>query len=210
VLNAAQAKGLSTELTGLKFSGATAEANNAKCSMPGDETVDLRGQVFRYEKIIPQANVQVLIQSPSGDPLVTSNPIGKGRVIIDAVPDMLGLDERMTPFSAHLLSHMFTNATPIQISGDVEYLVNRTAKGWVVTLFNNRGVYKPQQGLAEVKRSEVADVSIALSGADISTAREWTEDNPLAVKRVNGRGQVELRIAAGGIRIVEMVVKNGQ
>jgi hypothetical protein len=210
VLNAAQAKGLSTELTGLKFSGATAEANNAKCSMPGDDTVDLRGQVFRYEKVIPEANVQVLIQSPTGEPLVTSNPIGKGRVIIDAVPDMLGLDERMTPFSAHLLSHLFTNATPIQVSGDVEYLVNRAAKGWIVTLFNNRGVYKPQQGLAEVKRSEVADVSIALSGAEISTAREWTDDNPLAVKHVNGRGQVELRIAAGGIRIVELVVKNGQ
>jgi hypothetical protein len=39
---------------------------------------------------------------------------------------------------------------------------------------------------------------------------EWTEDNPLAVKRVNGSGQVELRIPAGGIRIVELVVKNGQ
>jgi len=66
-------------------------------------------------------------------------------VIIDAVPDMLGLDERMTPFSAHLLSHLFTNATPIQVSGDVEYLVNRTAKGWIVTLFNNRGVYNPNR-----------------------------------------------------------------
>jgi len=53
-------------------------------------------------------------------------------------------------------------------------------------------------------------VTIALSGSDISNAMEWTEDNPLAVKRVNGRGEVELRIAAGGIRIVELVTKNGQ
>jgi hypothetical protein len=204
VLNSAQARGLSPELTGLEFSNATAEASDAKCLVAGDDSLDLRGQVFRYEKTVPRTGVQTLIQTKNGDPLVTANLIGKGRVIVDAVPDMLGLDERMTPFSAHLLSHLFTGATPVKVHGDVEYLVNRTAKSWVVTLFNNRGVYKPQQGLAEVNRSEVAEVSIELEGNGPALAREWTSDTELPTTRENGRVTVKTRIPAGGIGIVEL------
>ncbi|HEV2905306.1 MAG TPA: hypothetical protein VGW32_09670, partial [Pyrinomonadaceae bacterium] len=149
VLNAAQVKGLPESLLGIRMSNATAEADNAKCAIDAQENQDLSGQMFRYERVNP-TSAQVLLTAPNGDPLVTSNKIGRGRVVFVAVHDLLGEDERMTPFAAHLLAHLFSEATPVRVEGDVEYLVNRNANGWVVTLFNDSGVFKPQQGLAQV------------------------------------------------------------
>ena len=48
---------------------------------------------------------------------------------------------------AHLLAHLASEATPVRVKGDVEYLINRTARGWVVTLFNDNGVLTETPGL---------------------------------------------------------------
>jgi hypothetical protein len=87
-----------------------------------------------------------LMTVPSGDPIVTVNKVGKGSVVFVAVPDMLGEDERMTPFAAHTLAHVFADSVPVKVTGDVEYLINRTANGWVVTLLNNNGVSQATAG----------------------------------------------------------------
>ena len=54
VLNAAQVKGLPESLLGIRMSNATAEADNAKCAIDAQENQDLRGQMFRYERVNPQ------------------------------------------------------------------------------------------------------------------------------------------------------------
>ena len=200
VLNAAQVKGLPESLLGLRVSNATAEADNAKCAIDAQESQDLSGQMFRYEKVSP-TTAQILLTAPNGDPLVTSNKIGRGRVLFVAVPDLLGVDERMTPFAAHLLAHLFSEATPVRVEGDVEYLINRNANGWVVTLFNDNGVFKPQQGMAQVDRSAVANVTISLRNQKATTATEWLTDSKLPLK---DGGKAQLSIAAGGIAIVEL------
>ncbi|HEX8687375.1 MAG TPA: hypothetical protein VF654_12785, partial [Pyrinomonadaceae bacterium] len=102
VLNAAQTKGLPPDLTGVRQLGATAEADDASCLAPGEQRADLAGQVYAYERVEP-AGAEVLIRAPSGDPLVTVNRVGRGRVVYCAVPDLLGLDERMVPAAAHTL-----------------------------------------------------------------------------------------------------------
>jgi hypothetical protein len=145
VLNSAQIKGLPLELLGVRLTGVQAEADNARCLSPGEATQDLNGQMFRYEKV-ELKGAQALITSDTGEPLVTVNKVGKGSVVLALVADLLGEDERITPFAAHMLAHVFADATPIKVRGDVEYLLNRTDDGWVVTLFNNNGVFKPQQG----------------------------------------------------------------
>jgi hypothetical protein len=200
VLNAAQAKGLPESLLGIRMSNATGEADNAKCAIDAQENQDLSGQMFRYQRVSP-TSAQVLLTAPNGDPLVTSNKIGRGRVISIAVPDLLGEDERMTPFAAHLLAHLFSEATPVRVEGDVEYLVNRNANGWVVTLFNDSGVFKPQQGVAQVDRSAVANVTVGLRTQKLTMATEWLTDAKLPLK---DGANVQLSIPAGGIAIVEL------
>jgi hypothetical protein len=205
VVNAAQAGGLPEDLLGVRSAGATAEADDARCLSPGEAATDLGGQVFRYERVETRG-ARVLVESPSGDPLVTVNRAGRGSVVYCAVPDLLGLDDRLSTPAAHLLVHLLADAAPVRVRGDVQRLFSRTGRGWVVTLINNRGVYKPQQGLARVDRTEASAVSIRLCGRVLDAAREWTTETTLPVER-GGEGAdfVRLEVPAGGVRVVELV-----
>jgi hypothetical protein len=200
VVNAGQTKGLSAALLGIRDSGESGEAHNAKCLGTGEGSPDLSGQVFRYHRVTLNG-AEALVTTPQGEPLVTVNKVGRGQVIFIAVPDLLGEDERMTPVAAHLLAHLFADATPVSVQGGVEYLVNRNANGWVVTLFNNEGVFKPQQGLAQVDRSAVANVTLSLRKQKLTTATEWLSDAKLQIK---DGASVQVTIPAGGIAIVEL------
>jgi len=205
ILNSAQIKGLSTDFLGVRLTGVTGEAHNAKCLSPNEPEQDLHGQVFRYDRVEAKG-ADVLIATTGGDPLVTINKLGKGRVVFIALPDLLGEDERITPFIAHLLAHLASDATPVKVEGDVEYLINRNSRGWVVTLFNDNGVFKQQQGLAQIDRSANVSVTIGLPNAGILSAVEWTSDRTLTVTRKAGASDsVTLNIAAGGIAVVELV-----
>jgi hypothetical protein len=206
VLNAAQVKNLPEDLLGVRPLGSTAEADDAKCLLPNETGVDLRGGRYAYERV-ERRGAEVLMQTPTGDPLITSFAVGRGRVIFSAVPDLLGLDERLTPTAAHLFTHLFAAATPLNITGDVQRMINRTERGWLVTLINNRGVFKPQQGLAQVDRSASVEVTLSLRGKTIQQAREWTLDAPLEVGR-NGGGNastVKIIVPPGDLKIVELI-----
>ena len=202
VLNAAQAKGLPMSLLGVSFKGETAEADNARCLLPGEPTTDLHGGVFRFDRVnLTAAQPLMVTTSDEPEPLVTVNKIGRGKLILVAVRDLLGEDERMPPFVAHVLAHLASDATPVELTGDVEYLINRNSNGWVVTIFNDNGVFKPQQGMAQVDRSAVSDVTIRLRNQKISAATDWLTDSKLAV---SDGATVHLQIPAGGISIVEL------
>jgi hypothetical protein len=201
VLNAAQVNGLPESLIGVSLTKTTAEADSAKCLSPNEPVRDLTGQMFRYERI-QLKGAQVLMESPTGDALVTVNKVGQGTLVFNALPDLLGDDERITPFAAHMLEHVFAQATPVRVTGDIEYLINRNSRGWVVTLINNNGVFKPQQGMAQVDRTARVMATIALSGQGIQKASDWVGDKSLTVQ--NGRVSVDL--APGSIAVVELVV----
>ncbi|MDT7781480.1 MAG: hypothetical protein QOC99_3992 [Acidobacteriota bacterium] len=205
VLNAAQVKGLSEELLGVRATGATAEADDAACVAPGEPKTDLAGQVYAYVRVEPRG-AEVLIKTTSGDPVVTVNRVGRGRIVFCAVPDLLGLDERLVPAAAHMLTHLFADATPVRVHSEVEYLVNRNARGWVITLINNRGVYKPQQGLAQVNRGESVEVTLEGVGAGrFKSASEWTTGAELKVVRGEHGDTLNLNVPPGGVRVVELV-----
>jgi hypothetical protein len=205
VLNAAQAKGLPEDLLGVRLTNASAESDDARCLSPGESGVNLQGSVFSYARVEPRG-AKALIETPSGDALVTVNKVGRGQVVFVAVPDLLGLDERIATPAAHALVHLLAEATPVRVEGDVQHLVNRTPTGWVVTLFNNDGVDKPQQGLARVDRSAARAATLGLRSREITSAREWTTETALAVtKDAQGRASVRLDVPPGGVRVVELV-----
>jgi hypothetical protein len=203
VLNSAQIKGLPAELLGVRLSGATGEAHDARCLSASEPTQELSGQVFRFDQIETKGS-HVLMATPSNQPLVTVNKVGRGKLIFCAVPDFLGEDERFTPFAAHLLAHLASEATPIRVEGDVEYLINRNSRGWVVTIFNDNGVFKPQQGLAQVDRTATVSATIRLRDRQIRSAIEWTANNSLTISQNGNGGSVTVNVAPGGIAIVEL------
>ena len=198
VLNAAQIRNVPEQFSGVRLSNRTMEADSARCS--ADEGQDLTGQMFRYEKV-ELKGASAFMTAPNGDALVTLNKVGKGSVVFAALPDLLGVDERITPFAAHMLAHVFADATPLKVSGDVEYLINRTTNGWVVTLLNNNGVFKTQQGMAQVDRNAYVNVTI---GPEVMSANEWISD---AALKVEG-GKASVSIAPGGVAIVEVRMRS--
>jgi len=205
VLNAAQTKGLPAEFLGIRMTGETGEAHNATCLSQRESPPDLHGGIFRFDQI-ELKGAQALITTPANQPLVTVNKVGRGKVVFVSVHDLLGEDERLTPFVAHLLVHLAADATPVHVDGDVEYLVNRNSRGWVITLSNDNGVFKPQQGLAQVDRSASIQVKLSLHGAQLLSANEWTSDQAIAIQRqVNQPDSVTVNIAPGGIAVVELV-----
>jgi hypothetical protein len=207
VINASQIKGVPEHVLGIHLTNETVEADAARCLSPGEEPQNLNGQMFRYEKTeLKGANV--LIAATNGDPLVTVNKVGKGSVIFCTLPDLLGEDERITPFAAHMLAHIFSDVTPIRVSGDVEYLINRTDSGWVITLFNNNGVFKPQQGLAQVDRNAYINAAINLGPQKIQSANEWIADKPLDLRRQDGSQTLKVQIAPGAIAVVELRMRS--
>ncbi len=203
VVNAAQIKGLPPELLGVTLTGAIGEADAARCLSPGEAAMDLTGQMFRFEKI-ELKGARALMTSDAGEPLGTVNEVGKGLVVFCALPDLLGQDERITPFAAHMLAHVFNDATPVKVRGDVEYLINRNASGWVVTLFNNNGVYKPQQGMPQVDRNAYVNVLLSIPGKKIQDAVDWISDEKLGVKNQNAEDTVTIRLAPGAVSIIAL------
>jgi hypothetical protein len=205
VLNTANSNGLPPEFLGVQEVGALIEEDAARCLVPNEPAEDLRGQKFRYRKVFPKG-AELLIATPQGDPLVTVNRIGRGKVVFVTVPDLLGEDERLVPFAAHVLAHLAADATPVKIEGDVEYLINRNSRGWVITIFNDNGVLKPQQGLAQVDRRASVEVKLSLRGFQIASANEWTSNQSLETQGQGtaGRG-VTVTIPPGGVAVVELV-----
>jgi hypothetical protein len=99
-----------------------------------------------------------------------------------------------------MLAHVFSGVSPVRVSGDVEYLINRNSNGWVVTLFNNNGVNKPQQGMATVDRNAVVMATISLTGQRIRSASDWIGDRALETNS----DSVSIKLAPGGIAVVEL------
>ena len=202
VLNTAQTKGLPMSLLGVRLKGETGEADNARCLLPNESAVDLGGEVFRFDRVDLTASQPVMVTtSDQPEPLVTVNKIGRGKLILVTVRDFLGEDERLSPVVAHVLAHLASQATPVEVEGDVEYQINRNSNGWVVTVFNDSGVFKPQQGMSQVDRGATVNVTIRLRNQKISSAVDWITDAKLGVSE---GAIVHAIIPAGGIAIIEL------
>jgi hypothetical protein len=175
----------------------TAEADNYFSRMDNLEHVSQR---FRYRPL------------ESGTPLAVTNgksicaafDRGQGRLIFLSVWRGLGIDRMATPVLAQLIAHLSRGLMPVEVSGDVEWMVNRNATGWVVTLLNPAGQAKPQHGITPTDFRENRRITIR-SKLPAREATDWLfPDEKLEVKPSGMGSSVELTVPAGGVRIVEL------
>ena len=116
------------------------------------------------------------------------------------IPHGLGIDGRLAPVVARLIAHLSRGLMPVEVAGGVEWLVNRTARGWAVTLLNPAGQDKPQQGMTPTDYRQNRVVTIQ-SHVPIKAARDLLlADEPLSVKD----NAVRCEVLAGGVRIIEL------
>lgn len=161
VASVEQARGVfDDKFLGAKLTGQRGEDTIAKCALD-DET--LTSSEFEFEKVEP-TTAKVLATSGSGAPLITENSVGKGRVLLTTTRWMMTRDGWAVPLQPHLALHVSSGLLPVTVRGNVEYTINKTAKGWLVGLMNNRGVHKMAHAQAVVRRDEDAEVEILYHG----------------------------------------------
>jgi hypothetical protein len=141
-----------------------------------------------------------LAMTPDGQVFCVGVERGRGRLLYLSVPHGLGIDRRAVPVLARLLAHLTRGLMPVEVEGGVEWMVNHTAAGWVVTLLNPAGQPKPQQGIVPTDYRENRKVSIR-SRVPVTSARDWLlPDEPLSVVQ----GVCVCEVPAGGVRIIEL------
>lgn len=163
----------------------------------------LESNTYRYRRDVPPGTA--IATAEGGEPVAVQRTVGEGRIIWIGVPKGLGLDGRATPVLSKVMLHLRQALLPVEVRGDVQYSLNRNETGWVVTLFNNRGNYKPQHGLGIPRRDEVAAVTLT-TGLAVTGGTEWTQDQAVEVKADGDRRSILLDVPAGGIRVVHLAV----
>ena len=127
-------------------------------------------------------------------------PLGRGWVIIYSERGK-GANRPLV----NVLKQLHDEWVPVRVLGKVETLVNRTPKGWVVTLVNNEGITKSFRSPPEIDASLTQKATLQFVGkGEIESALLWGEesDQPLDGNDVN------VEIPPGEVRVIELVLKN--
>src|SRR5262249_41603629 len=101
-------------------------------------------QRYRYR---PIQGGKALATASNGAVIAAVFEQGKGRLVFLSIPRGLGIDGAAVPLVGLLLANARQGLLPLEVEGEVEWLLNRTDKGWLVALFNPAGSNKPQHGV---------------------------------------------------------------
>lgn len=141
-----------------------------------------------------------LATTPDGKPFCTAFDRGGGRLIYLSVPYGLGVDGRAVPAVARLMAHLTRGLMPLEIHGDVQWMLNRTDTGWLVTLLNPAGQQKPQQGITPTDFRQNRQVTINSHVPITTTVDRLLPDERPIVKD----NTLHCEVPAGGVRIIEV------
>ena len=177
--------------------GASAEAESIHWQPTTREVVSQR---FRYR---PIRSGRALATADDGDAIASVFERGKGRLVFLSVPCGLGIDEAATPLVALVLAHARQGLIPVEVRGDVEWLLNRTERGWLVALLNPAGNHKLQHGVGPTDYSQERSITIR-TAEKVSRATEWFGGTTLDVSKEGDRAVIPIVVPAGGVRIVEI------
>ena len=130
-----------------------------------------------------------VLKTQDGKPLFTVFNSGKGKVVVTSphylVPDYDDTSAKAQQIALSqvksgakykyidlLLAKLSAELMPVTVKGDIQYGLNKTEKGWLVYLFNNKGITKFADKPATFDQSKTAEVTIDLTGIKAKTVRE--------------------------------------
>lgn len=166
--------------------------------LPGKKKV--ASQRYRYR---PVQGGQVLATAENGAALAAVLQRGKGRLVFLSVPRGLGIDGAATPLVALVLAHARQGLLPLEVEADVEWLLNRTDRGWLLTLFNSAGSNKLQHGVGPTDYAQKRLVKVRTS-EKWTKATEWFTDSSFEIRPDGDARVFTVPVPAGAVRIVEL------
>ena len=151
-------------------------------------------------------------------PVVFANNVGKGQVLSVACNRFLphnyencGGEDYRTQYERissgrqtfELLKFIFRRiqeeSLPLRVSGDVQFGVNRTSKGLLLWLFNNKGVVKFFEEPEELDCAKTALVTVDLKNMSPDTVKD-----PYTSEFFPKKGKFALKVPPGGWRLVQI------
>jgi hypothetical protein len=129
--------------------------------------------------------------------------IGGGRLVALSVPRGLTVSGSLHPAAVRILAQLTRSQLPIEVDGDVEWLLNRTAGSWLLTLINPAGQAKPQQGITPTDYRQNREIVIK-SLFPLHAVSDWlSPEETFSVDGSEAR-RMEITVPAGSVRILEI------
>ena len=159
----------------------------------------MEDQMFCYTVAKPNkdALAAVFTADERKDPLVIVSAYGKGKVIL-TTPDFLKeqYTGKMLNIFHDLIAELRDRTLPLKVEGDVQYMVHRNGRGWLVSLFNNYGTgFSRRWDDPGNECDPRCDVTVTIRpGFKYKSVREW----------FTGGRKLTLNVPAGEVRVVEI------
>ena len=189
VVNVRQATSADEALLGVRLGGAYVSGTTSRWL--SDNTA-YPEQPFSYKPVTP-TSARVLATARDGAPLITSNAVGAGRVIL-TTPDYLQTTarDRLLEVGVRLFDELNREHAPALVSGPGAQYMFSTAPGKLITtIINNSGV--------------VWNGTITANIPDaVSAVRELSADTTAGCARAGTRVTVTGRVPAYDLRIFEI------
>ena len=199
VVSADQFTGAGVKELDLPAFGAEQESSSLTWTLTGESVA---AQVFRHREL--KAGKDRVLATAGQTPLALARKLGAGELIVVGAPLGLGLDERPVPVLALLLRHLASGLTPVRVAGDVEWTLNKLDDGgWLVSLFNTRGVIKPQHGMLPTDEREAQRVTLRGAFA-VTKSTEWMTGAEVRWQAEGKDSLTTLTVPAGAVRLVEI------
>ena len=186
VVNVGQVTSADETLLGVRLGGADLGGTTSRWL--SDRTA-FAEQPFRYRSVVPGA-ARVLATSGDGAPLITSNAVGAGRVIL-TTPDHLQTTarDRLLDVGARLFDELNREHAPAMVSGPGAQYMFSTAPGRLITtIINNSGA------------TWNGAITASIPGA-VAAVREYTADTAAVCTRAGSVATVTGSVPAYDLRI---------
>jgi hypothetical protein len=137
VINANQIATTDESFLGVGLKTTTKTGNTSRWLLDGSQFAESN---FTYTTVVP-STAQVLATTNGSDPLITSNAVGNGHVIL-TTPRYLQTNARdqLLNIGTRLFDWLNTQYALAQVNGSpIEFIVNQAPYGVVVTLLNHTG-----------------------------------------------------------------------
>ncbi|MBR3221608.1 MAG: hypothetical protein IKF72_05180 [Kiritimatiellae bacterium] len=125
---------------------------------------------------------------------------------VRSVPSVVNLMPKLKagkirfPEVESILENLQNDYFPFKVEGDCLYGANRTADGWWLWVFNNKGVAKFTDAPHTVDNSFDAYVKVSCEKGNVTAAKELVTDKPVPIEG----GTFKHRIAAGDLAVFEL------
>ena len=147
-------------------------------------------------------SVKLLVDYASQGGLLVLNEVYKSSFpehdnIVITSPEWLGAKKgKMDEASRSFLISLCDELSPVKVVGDIHYLINKTTNGWLVGLFNHKGVYKMPKEPEIVIPTEISHVQVTWRGefyvSEAIKERKWAKP----------RESINMKIPAGEVRVL--------